>query len=201
MLQKILYLRQGRGIERRARLRLGGEELIVAGLALLDALDVGRELVGRLHERVNVAVLVLAEHIGIGRAQLRRQHAEQLLHGQILHRVVGRHDLRVVILDRCRQVAREDLGRVVIQRRRRKGVDVARPAEDVAPDHAERVCEYRDHVAVLLNVLGQGVAHQPPARDIAHARNERKEVGIHRLLPSKRKIYNLGTFYHAVRGM
>lgn len=105
MLQKILHLRQRRGIQRRARLRLGGEKLVVAGLALLDALDVGRELVGRLHERVNVAVLVLGEHIGVGRAQLRRQHIEQLLHGQVLHRVVGRHDLRVVVLDRRRQVA------------------------------------------------------------------------------------------------
>ena len=39
-----------------------------------------------LHERVNVAVLVLGEHIGVGRAQLRRQHAEQLLHGQDVYK-------------------------------------------------------------------------------------------------------------------
>lgn len=141
-----------------------------------------------LHERVNVAVLILGEHIGIGLAQLRRQHAEQLLHGQILHRVVGRHDLRVVILDRCRQVAREDLRRIVIQRRSCERVDVARLVENVAPDDAERVRQHGHHVAVLLNVLGQGVAHQAPARDIAHARNERKEVGIHGLSPQKRKI-------------
>ena len=59
MLKEIVRLRQSVVPDRRKRLLFGGEEFVVARLALLDAFYVGAELVGGLNNSV-AALLGLA---------------------------------------------------------------------------------------------------------------------------------------------
>ena len=57
-----------------------------------------------------------------------------------------------------------------------------RPAGDmknIPADDAERVGEYGDHMAVLLNVFGKRVSHQTPAADIAHPGQIGKKAFVH----------------------
>ena len=55
--------------------------------------------------------------------------------------------------------------------------------EHIAPDHAQRVGQYCDHMAVFLNVFRQGIAHQAPAADVAHAGDIGKKVLFHGAVP------------------
>lgn len=103
---EILYLRQGVLFQHAACLLLGGEKLVIAGPALLDALDVSGELVRRLHD---IPVLRLRQQGLKGRAQLRRQGGQQLLAGDLFHLLVSIFDLRVIIFDGRGQIPGENL--------------------------------------------------------------------------------------------
>ena len=56
---------------------------------------------------------------------------------------------------------------------------IAGDLQHVPPDDPQRVSDDRDLVAVLLDILGQGVSHQAPAADIAHTREVGKEIIAH----------------------
>ena len=55
--------------------------------------------------------------------------------------------------------------------------------KDIPSYETKRMGQDGDHVAVLLNVFREGISHQTPATDVAHAGDIGKEVFIHDLTP------------------
>ena len=78
--QEIVQLRQVEGVQGRAGLLGGGLELPVARLQFLQALEMGRELVGGLHQNQHLRVGFLQQG-GEGGAHLLGEHGHQPLGG------------------------------------------------------------------------------------------------------------------------
>ena len=170
-------------LQRPAGAALGGEKVAVAGLALLDTLDVGRELVRRLHKIV-AALGGPAVEIGLERAaHLLGQGVQQLFAGKRLHLVIGALDLAAVVLDGRGQIAGQDLGAVVVEGDGGVLFGIAGDLQHVPPDDAEGMGDDCHLMAVLLDILGQGIAHEAPAADIAHAGQIGKKVVAHDVSP------------------
>ena len=112
-------------------------------------------------------------------AQLVRQRVQQHVACQILHLPVSALDLLAVVFYRRGQVAGENLGAVVKQRHDRRLVRITGDAHHVAPYHAQRVGDDGDHVAVLLNIFRQRIAHKAPADNVPHAGYICKEIIAH----------------------
>ena len=66
----------------------------------------------------------------------------------------------------------------------REGRRVRRDAQNVPLDGSQPMGQHRHHVAVLLNVLLEAVAHQSPAADITHPGQQSKKSVLHRGSPS-----------------
>ena len=114
-----------------------------------------------------------------GRLKLLGQHAQQLFRRNGLYAAVSAHDLVIVVFYRRGQIAGEYLACVVIQRNGGAGLRVAVDAVNVAANNSQRVRDHRNHVAVLLNVFMYRIAHQAPALDVTHARDQRKKIAVH----------------------
>jgi len=84
-----------------------------------------------------------------------------------------------VVFDGRLKIAGQDLGAVVVEGRGGVFLRIAWYAQHVPPDDPQRVGDDRHHVAVLLDVLGQGVSHEAPALDVAHAGEIGKKVIAH----------------------
>ena len=61
----------------------------------------------------------------------------------------------------------------------RAALGVGVQVQNIPPDQGEGVGEHGDHVAVLGDVLGKGVAHQAPARDVAHPGDQGVKSKLH----------------------
>ena len=179
MLHKIFDLRQRVCLQLFAVLLLRGQKLVVARLALLDALYIRRELVRRLDDVVQPLLRLAGQQRLIRAAQLVRQRVQQHVACQILHLPVSALDLLAVVFYRRGQVAGENLGAVVKQRHDRRLVRITGDAHHVAPYHAQRVGDDGDHVAVLLNIFRQRIAHKAPADNVPHAGYICKEIIAH----------------------
>ena len=167
MLAEIVQLRQGHGVHGGGGLGGGLTELGVAGLQLLDALDVGGELIRRPDQLLDLRVGG-TEGVLVGGTQVLRQHGQELVLRHLLHGLVGLADTGIVILDRGGHIAGEDLAGVVVQRRHGHSADVHLAAEALIPQHRQRVGQHRCLVAVLLDILRVAVPHERPALDEAH---------------------------------
>ena len=88
-----------------------------------------------------------------------------------------------MIFDGGGQVAGQNLRAIVVQGHGCALVGVAGDMVHVPADNAQGVGDHRRHMAVLLNVLRQGIAHQAPAPDVAHAGYIGKEIVTHHFLP------------------
>src|SRR3989449_6682442 len=155
-------------------------KLRVAGGDLLEALDVGAQLVRGAHELAVDAVRLARREVWLVVGPERAgDHPEELLPGRGLDRVVGPLDLGVERLDRRGQVAGEDLARVVVERQRHGSLGVDAAVEEPVLDDRERVGDLRDAQAVLLDVLGVRAVHEPPAADELHPGQVREEVARH----------------------
>src|SRR2546425_6496198 len=155
-------------------------KLRVAGGDLLEALDVGAQLVRGAHELAVDAVRLARREVWLVVGPERAgDHPEELLPGRGLDRVVGVLDVGVELFDGRRQVAGEGLARVVVERQRHGslGIDIA--TEEPVLDDRERVRDLRDAQAVLLDVLGVRAVHEPPAADELHPGQVREEVARH----------------------
>ena len=80
----------------------------------------------------------------------------------------------------------------MVQRDSRVLVRVAGHAVHVAADDSQRMGDHRGHMAVLLNVFGQGVAHEAPPADVAHTRDIGKKVIGHYSLSFVRGLSGAG---------
>ena len=92
-------------------------------------------------------------------------------------------NLPAVILDGRRQVTGKNLGSIVVKGRRRILIGVTGNGENLPADKTQRMGDHRHHVAVLLYIFRQGVSHQTPAADIAHAGDIGKKVVGHAFSP------------------
>ena len=84
MLPEVVQLRQAHGVHGGGGLGGGLTELVVAGLQFLEALDMGGELVRRLHQLLHLRI-GRVQRVLVGGAQLRRQHVQQLFLRHLLH--------------------------------------------------------------------------------------------------------------------
>ena len=162
----------------------GGAELVVAGLLLLQALDVGRQLVRRLHQLLHLRVR-RGQQVRVQVPELLRQHARELAAGDGLHLLIGVPDVGVIILDGRGQVAGEDLAGVMVQGRHGHGSGVHLAAEILVAQHCQGVGQNSHLVAVLLDILGVAVAHQGPAVDIPHTGHIGEKVVHHCTSPNR----------------
>ena len=167
------------GIE---RLLLGGGKLVVARLALLDAFYIGAHLVGGLDDGTKLFYHISRQNRFKSASKLHRQHCKQLFGRYLLNSAVSAHYFVIVVFYRRGQIAGEDLGAVVKQRHDRRLVRVAGDAHHVAPYHAQRVGDDGDHMAVLLNIFRQRIAHKAPSDDVPHTGYIGKEIIAHSLL-------------------
>ena len=176
--QEPVELGQAHRLEGLPGLAGGGLEFGVSGLELLDALDMGRELVGGLDDIVADRVVLeqIRRHRG---AQLGGEHGQQLFPADALDLLVGVLDGGVVVFDRRRQVAGQDLRGVVVEGGGGAALGIGVQTEDIPADQGEAVGQDGDHVTVLGHVFGKGVAHQAPAGDIAHPGDQSVEAELH----------------------
>ena len=179
MLQEIVHLGQIHLLQGQAGLRRGLAEFQIPRLELLQALDVGGELVRRLDQGPGLPVILLPQPGGVGRAQLLRQQGEQLLHRELFHPPVRGPEFRIKVLHRRGKIPREDLRRVVKEGGGGRPFRVGGDAHDVPADDRQRVGQHRHHVGVLLDILRFGAAHQAPAADIPHPGQVGEERTLH----------------------
>src|SRR5213594_1898320 len=118
-LQEVAHLRQVEALDARAQGLLGLGELGVAGAGLLEALKIGAELVGRLHELAVCAVARLGSEEGlVARLQRVGDQRKELLFRRGLDRAIRALDLGIELLHGRGKIAGQDLARVVIERQR-----------------------------------------------------------------------------------
>ena len=150
---------------------------MVAGGQLLQALHVGGEPVRGLDEVEVLAVRLLAEEERtIVRLELDGDHVEQLPVRDGLDGLVRDPDVRVEVLDRGREVARQHLARVVEESERGRAFRIGASPKQPVADHPQRVRDHRHPQAVLLDVLRVGIVHQAPSPDELHPRQICEEV-------------------------
>ena len=99
-----------------------------------------------------------------------------------------------MVLDGCGQITGENLAAIVIEGGSGTLVRITGHVEYIPADDAQRMGQHCNHVAVLLNILGQRIAHQAPALDIAHTGNVRKKIIAHFISPS---MAESRLFYHS----
>ena len=159
-----------------------GIKFHVARLLLFDAFDIRRQLIRRFYNGIYL-LIALQHKRSITLFQFRRQHCQKPFPGDPLHLFIGILDVRIVILDGCRQIPCQDLGSIMIQRRHSAPVRI-RPgqSQNFLPDQRQRMGQHRHLMAVLLNILRKGIAHQPPAGNIAHSAQQGIKLICHRSL-------------------
>jgi hypothetical protein len=161
-------------------LLLRGDEFVVTRFALLNTLYICRQLVRCLNIVVDCLVLLQKKRL-IGRRSSSGKKPSSITQ-QFFYFLVGIFDSFVVILDRGWQIAREYLRGIVIQRDRCTAVGVYVPAVNIAAYDGKSVGNDGYHVAVLLNIFVEAVAHETPAPNVAHAGNKRKKALSHNVL-------------------
>ena len=176
-LGKAARLRQTIVLQRRPGLCGSLPELVIAGLQFLHTLDIGGQLIRRLHQLLCLRIRVQDQ--GVHRPEFLRQHMQQLLLRHGLHVLVRLADGGIIILDGGRHIAGQDLAGVVVQRRRRHGSGIHPAAEPLIADDRQRVRQHRHLMAVLLHVFRGGVPHQRPPLDEPHPGDIRKKVALH----------------------
>ena len=167
----------------------GPSEVLVLADGKSDPRFVAADLLSQAEHDKNASAVLITDSMALAEAvqqelevqlaQLRREHLQKLRAADVLDLLVGGLDVGIIILHRRGQVARQDLGSVMKQRGHRAALRLRRQAEDVPADERQRMGKHRDHVAVLLHVFGKGVAHERPARDVAHPRDVGKKVAFH----------------------
>lgn len=152
---------------------LGGVvEFRISGLLLLQTFDMGGELVRGLDEGQDLLV-ILQNQMGIAVPQLRGEHIQQPVAGDLLHLLVGVLDIGVIVFDGGGQIAGQDLGGVMVQCRHGAPVRIrGGQLQNVPPDQSQGVGQDGHLMAVFGDVFGKGVAHQSPAGDVAHPPHE-----------------------------
>ena len=81
------------------------------------------------------------------------------------------------------KVAGQNFGTVMKQRCGSSCIRITFYSEHFLPNKAECVRQDCDHVAVLLNVFRERIAHQAPAINISHSGNIGKEVLVRIIHP------------------
>ena len=162
----------------------GGAELVVAGLLLLQALDVGRQLVRRLHQLLHLRVR-RGQQAGVDVLEPLGQHPRELPAGDGLHLLIGVPDIGVIIFDGRGHIAGENLAGVVVQGRHGHGSGVHLAAEILVAQHCQGVGQDSHLVAVLLDILGVAVAHQGPAVNEPHPGHIGEKVVHHCTSPNR----------------
>src|SRR5438093_5999455 len=118
-LQEVADLRKVETLDVRAQGFLGLGELGVAGAGLLEALEVGAELVGRPHQLAVRAVARLGSEEGlVARLQRGGAQRKELLFRRGLDRAIRALDLGIELLHGRAKIAAHDLARVAIERQR-----------------------------------------------------------------------------------
>ncbi|MNG07831.1 hypothetical protein D3C84_911510 [compost metagenome] len=122
-----------------------------------------------------------AEQWGIGRTKRLRHHIVQPFCGHRLNLAEAGQHLRIMMLDRRRNVAREHFGRIVEQRHRGRPVRVQRLAEQPVANLAQHVRQQSDMERMLRDTLARRIAHQAPALNILQSVHIRKKIAVHRV--------------------
>ena len=159
--------------------RLGQGEFVIAGREFLQAFQVGAQRVRLLYHLLFIfAVVVLIENSAKIVAQLRGDHVQQFLLGDLFDLLVFVGDLRIVVLDRRWHVAGDHFAGVVVHRQQRNAVGVEVAVEFAVFDHRQRVGDKSHLQTVFGNVLGTHVAHQRPAVDQFQAGQMGEEMAL-----------------------
>ena len=156
---------------------------MVAGGQLLEALDVRGQPVRCLHELVVLAIALPGRRRARGSPLAARAAPCRAASGcDGLDGLVGRPDVRVEVLDRRREIARQHLAGVVEQGQDGRALGIRAALEQPVADHPQGVRDHRHAQAVLLDVLRIRVVHQAPPPNELHAGQICKEV-THRAVP------------------
>src|SRR5882762_8206122 len=182
-LQEVSDFRQAEAVDAPTQGPLGLREFRIARAHLLEALEVGAELVRRRHQLTVLAVPVAGKEEGrVVRSERVGDHRQEPFLRRGLDRMIRTLDLGIELLDGGGKVAREDLAHVVIERQRGGALGAHAAPEHAIADERQGVGDLGDAQAVLLDVLRIRAVHEAPAADELHPGQVRKEMA-HRRLP------------------
>ena len=162
-------LREGKRLAPKDRLARA-LKFAVPARKLLLAFDQRRKLIGRLDIRAVGRRIPALGKIG-AKAPLKfpRKHPKQTFPRLPLNRLIRRADARVVVFDRGRQVAGEDLPAVMVKRIEDAPALVERTAEPRSANGDQRMGQHRRLEGVFAERLGPQAPHQPPSADVFHS--------------------------------
>ncbi len=142
------------------------------------------QLVRCLYEGKHLFV-ILQHQMGIAVPKGYWEHGEKPVPRNMLHLLVGVLDAGIVVFDGGGQIAGENFRGVMVESCHGAAVRIrGGKFQNVPADQGQGVGEHRYLVTMLGDVFRKGIAHQPPAGDVAHPPHQGVKFIGHKGSPS-----------------